>query len=260
MTDRRLALAAAVRVIAGVHNRTADSGTETFVAGLTGFAELDCVVLNVADLTDCRLAIKADLSYLTGGKTDEAHAVFLGNELCCGTGGTNELAALAGVKLDVVDNGTDGDVCNGQSVAGLDIGIGAAVNGVAGVKSDRSDNVALLAGFSLKQCDISGTVGVVFDADDLGGSLVQTAEIDYTIFPPPLWRTVILPFALRPAFFFLITTRLFSGLNLVSSSKVGSVICLLEGVVGLSLIVGITLSSYFLSSYRRRRQWSSSLR
>ena len=81
-----------------------------------------------------------------------------------------------------MDESTNRNVGHRKGVAGFDIGIGAAVNGVAGVKSDRSDNVALLAGFSLKQCDISGTVGVVFDADDLGGSLVQTAEIDYTIF------------------------------------------------------------------------------
>ena len=69
MADRRLALAAAVRVIAGVHNRTANGRTNALVTGLTCLTELDGVMLDIADLTDCRLAVKADLSYLTGGET-----------------------------------------------------------------------------------------------------------------------------------------------------------------------------------------------
>ena len=38
--------------------------------------------------------------------------------------------------------------------------------------------------------------------------------------PPPRWRTVIRPWALRPAFFLRGTTNAFSGLRLVISSKV----------------------------------------
>ena len=42
-------------------------------------------------------------------------------------GGTHQLSAVAGMQLDVVDHGTNGDVGDGQSVAGQDIGVGTAI-------------------------------------------------------------------------------------------------------------------------------------
>jgi len=51
--------------------------------------------------------------------------------------------------------------------------------------------------------------------------------------PPPLCRTVILPCAFRPAFFFMWTTKDLSGLDLVISAKSEVVMCLREGVYGL---------------------------
>ena len=47
-------------------------------------------------------------------------------------GAAHQLCALAGVQLDVVDNGTHGDVGQGQRVAGLDVGSGGGDNGVTG--------------------------------------------------------------------------------------------------------------------------------
>ena len=49
------------------------------------------------------------------------------------------------------------------------------------------------------------------------------------------------PRNIGPACFFLMEIRLFSGVNLVISSKVGTAIFLLDGVVGLYFLVGIFL-------------------
>ena len=57
MTDGRTTLTTTVGVIAGVHDGTADGGTEALMAGLTGLTNLDGVVLEVTDLTDGGLAV-----------------------------------------------------------------------------------------------------------------------------------------------------------------------------------------------------------
>ena len=56
MTDRALALAAAVRVIARVHDCAAYRGFDTHVARLARFTEADDLVFDVADLADRRPA------------------------------------------------------------------------------------------------------------------------------------------------------------------------------------------------------------
>ena len=67
-------------------------------------------MVGVAHLADGGHAVQADVAHLAGGQTDLSHAVLLGHQLSGHTGGTDQLAALAGVKLDVVDHGTNGNV------------------------------------------------------------------------------------------------------------------------------------------------------
>ena len=116
MTDGRLALTTTVGVIAGVHNGTADGGTDALVTGLTGLTNLDGVVLVVTNLTDGSLAVQTDNANLTGGQTNLSNAVFLCDQLCKGTCGTNELCALAGVELNVVNESTNGRILTSSLV------------------------------------------------------------------------------------------------------------------------------------------------
>src|SRR5699024_3004974 len=93
--------------------------------------------------------------------------------------GTRDLAAPARLELDVMHHGTDGDVLEGQAVAGLDVGIGAGENGVAHVQTDGREDVPLFAVRILQEGDVGAAVGVVLDALDLGGDIVFIAlEID----------------------------------------------------------------------------------
>jgi hypothetical protein len=118
MTDGGSTFTTTVGVIAGVHYGTANGRSDTLMTGLTCLTDLNGIMLDVTNLADSSLAVESDDSYLAGGKTDEGLLILLRDELSCGTSGTNKLSALAGVKLNVVDESTGGDVCKGQGVTG----------------------------------------------------------------------------------------------------------------------------------------------
>lgn len=111
------------RVVDRVHDRAADRRADAEVAGLAGLAELDVLMLEVADLTDGGLAVETHEPDLARGEADLRHAVFLGHKLRGGAGGANKLRAAAGIKLDGVDERTHGDRADGQHVAGFDVGV-----------------------------------------------------------------------------------------------------------------------------------------
>ena len=148
---------------------------------LTSLTDLNGIMLDVTNLTDCSLAIKTNDSYFTGGKSYLCYAVFLGDELCCNTCGTNELCALTGVKFDIVNESTNRDILDRKCVTNLDIRISACVNYVAILKTYGSDDVALLASLILKECDVCASVGVVLDTDYSCRSCVLSLEIDNSV-------------------------------------------------------------------------------
>ena len=152
------------------------------MSGLTCLTDLNGVMLDVTNLSDGCLAIQTDPTNFTGRKSHLCQTVgLLGDQLCHRTCGTNELSALAGVKLDVVDYGTNGNVGDRQSVAGLDICICAGVNDVTCSQSLGSDDIALGSLGVLEQCDISGSVGVVLDTNDRVRVRILTLEVDDSV-------------------------------------------------------------------------------
>ena len=136
-------------------------------------------MIDVADLADDGHAVRADNAHFAGGHTDLSVAVLLRHQLSSSTGGADELSALAGVHLNVVDDGTDRDVGDGQAVAGQDVGVGAGHDDVAGLQADRSDDVALLAVLVLDESDERAAVGVILQAQDGRGDVHLVAlEVD----------------------------------------------------------------------------------
>ena len=91
------------------------------MAFAAGLADGDVGVVNIADLADAGDAVEADLAVLAGGETDGSHAVFLRHELRGDARGADQLRTLAGVELDVVDDGADRNVGQRQGVARLDV-------------------------------------------------------------------------------------------------------------------------------------------
>ena len=144
-----------------------------------GLADVDVLVLDVADLADGGHAVGAHDTDLTGGHPDLGVAALLGHQLSGHAGGADQLSTVAGMQLDVVDDGTDGDVGDRQGVADLDIGVGTGLHLVAGIQAHGSQNVAALAVLILQQSDVGAAVGVILQAQHGGKHvLLVTLEVD----------------------------------------------------------------------------------
>src|SRR5581483_11646848 len=98
-----LALAAAVRVVDGVHRRAADGGALAAPAAAAGLAAGLVLVVDVPDLPDGGAAGQRDAAHLAGREPEHAVAVVLGDELHARAGAPRHLAALPRLELDVVD-------------------------------------------------------------------------------------------------------------------------------------------------------------
>ena len=64
MTDRGLTLTTTVRVIAGVHDRTADGRADTHVTLTSSLTNIYEVVVTVSDNTDCCSTLNWNHSHL----------------------------------------------------------------------------------------------------------------------------------------------------------------------------------------------------
>ena len=157
-SNRGLTLTTTVRVVVRVHYGTANSRTNAEVTSSTSLTEVNVLVVEVRNGTDRSHAVDCNVSQLAAGKTDKSHAVLLSHELSHVTSRTNHLSALTGVHLDVVDNGTNRDISQCKSVAGLDISVAACANGVADLQAVRSDDISLLAVLIGNESDESRSV------------------------------------------------------------------------------------------------------
>ena len=121
----RRALAAAVRVVDRVHRRAAGLRADAHVALAPGLADLDVLVIGVADRADRAAAVLAHEAHLAGRQAQRRHPVLARHELDARAGGAAHLAAAAGLQLDVVDDRADRDAAQRQAAARRDVGIRA---------------------------------------------------------------------------------------------------------------------------------------
>src|SRR5699024_2843386 len=112
-------------------------------------------------LADAGSAVGAHIPHFAGGQTNLSQVPFLSHQLRSSAGGANQLGAAAGLQLHVVDHGTNGDVGDGQAVAGLDVGSGGGNHLVAGLQAVGSQNVAQGVVLVTDQSDESAAVGIV---------------------------------------------------------------------------------------------------
>lgn len=210
-----------------------------------GLADDDVGVIGVADLTDGGAAGNEDAAHLGGRHTDDSVLALLTHQLAGVTGGTGDSSALARLELDGVDERTDGDVGEGQSVARLDVGVRTGHDGLTDLEALGGQDVALLTVSVVQQSDASGTVRIVLDRGNLGGHAVLVAlEVDHavtTLHAAAWWRVVMRPLLLRPAFLGRGSRRDFSGLVQVISEKSEIVCQRLPAEVGLRCFTAITI-------------------
>src|SRR5688572_18857510 len=175
-----LALTTTVRVVDRVHGDTTDGRALALPPHAAGLAPVDVGLLGVAHLADRRAAADVDVADLARRHAKLREATLTGDQLDAGAGRAGDLRAATGPQLDGVDHRADGDVAQRQVVAGLDVGRGAALHGVALLELRRRDDVALLAVGVVQQRDPRGAVRVVLDVRNLGGHavLVGPTEVD----------------------------------------------------------------------------------
>src|SRR5439155_18150741 len=97
-------------------------------------------------------------------------------------GGTRDLTALAGLHLDIVDDGANRHLADLHRVAGLHVDLLAGDHLVARAEALRRDDISLLAAFVGHECDERRTVRIIFEPLDSRGHVPRAAlEIDVAI-------------------------------------------------------------------------------
>src|SRR6266849_6805986 len=163
MVALAFALAPAHRMIDGVHDGAAHGGPEPLPAHPARLAHGHVLVVEVADLADGGNALELDLAHLARGQLEVGVVAFLGQELGLGARAPAELPALARLQLDVVHERAEGDVPDGQGIAGQDVGLGPGHDHVARLEAEGGDDVALLAVLVVQESDARRTNRIVLD-------------------------------------------------------------------------------------------------
>src|SRR5687768_9779311 len=226
VAQRGGALAAAMRVVNRVHGGAARLRAHAHMALAAGLAHRDVLVVGVADDTDGGAALGAHHAHLAGGQAQRGHVALLGHQLDARAGGAGELAAAAGLELDVVHERADRHRGQRHRVADLDVLADARDDGHAHAQAVRREDVGLDAVDVVQQRDVGRPVGVVLDRGDLRRDVVARAlEVD-----PPVQ-------ALGAA------TAVAGGLAPVGVAAAGLLEPLDEGLLGLGLrdlgVVGV---------------------
>src|SRR5207247_2046123 len=178
----RLALAAAVWVVDGVHRGAAHGGALAEPAAAAGLAAGDVAVVDVAHLPDGGATRQQHPAHLAGRQPERRVARVLRDELDARSGGARHLAALAGLQLDVVDERAGRDVLERQGVARLDVGVGARLHDRPDAQAGRRQDVALEAVRVMEERDAGRAVRVVLDRRDLRGhSVLGALEVDHAV-------------------------------------------------------------------------------
>src|SRR3954447_25654692 len=165
-TARGAALAAAVRMIDGVHRDAAVVRPAPLPAHPAGLAEVLVLVVRVGDRTDRRHALRAHAADLAGAQPELAPVAVAADELDVGAGRAGELAALPGLHLDIINDGADRDAAQGRRVARLDVDALAGHHLVAHREALRGQDVGELAILVADQRDEGGAVRVVLEPLD----------------------------------------------------------------------------------------------
>src|SRR5919201_4592863 len=166
-TALRLPLAAAVRMVDGVHRRAAHGRSLALPAAATSLAGADVLVVDVADLPDRRATRNGHTPHLARGKTQHCVRAVLCDELNARAGRARQLRTLAGLELDVVHEGTGRDVLQRERVPHLDVRGRAGLDDGADTQLRGREDIALGAVCVMKQRDARRAVRVVLDRRDL---------------------------------------------------------------------------------------------
>src|SRR5690606_5433927 len=146
-----------VRVVDCVHNHAADSRADAHLALAAGLADLDVLVLLVADNADNRHAFNRNFADFAAGQFDLGVIALAGHQLGAAASRTDDLSAAAGLQLNSVNTRTDRNICQRQTVAGFYWSVFAAADSASDCDALASQDVMV------------STVSL-FDAGDAGAA------------------------------------------------------------------------------------------
>jgi len=170
-------LAAAVRVVNGVHGRTPDMGSPAQPAASASLADGDILVVQIADLANRGPAVLMNHPDFRGREPHLSIVSFFGQDLSTAACGLGDLAALILPELDVVNNGPQRDEAQGHGVSGEYVHLGIrGDNRLTELEVQRRQNVASLSVPVFDKGDESGTVRVILDCFD------GTRNVDFVPF------------------------------------------------------------------------------
>src|SRR3954454_13499448 len=115
-TNRRLALAATMWMVARVHYRAAHRRAFAHVTTAAGFADFDIFMFDISDLTERRHAIHMHPPHFARRKADLRVIIALGHQLGGGAGQSDQLTAAALAQLHIVNLRAGRNVAKRQRV------------------------------------------------------------------------------------------------------------------------------------------------
>ena len=165
-TTLTLALTSTHRVIDRIHCHTADMRTSTQPTTSSRRAARHVHMFNVSDLADRRVRVFMNASHLPGRHSHERITPFTVAQNCLLTRASGYLAAPARNDLNVVDDRSQRDRFQRQSISNFRSHIVARNNLRADSKSIRRQNVCLFPSGILNQSDACRRVRVVLNRCD----------------------------------------------------------------------------------------------
>src|SRR5215469_6325350 len=133
----------------------------------SGFANRNVLVLNVAHLAHRRHTVNQHPAGFTGRQLKQRVVPFFGHQLGLCSGRARHLRAFARPQLDVVHRRARRDVPQWQRIAGYDIGVRPAEDGLANLQAIRVQDVAMFAVGIAQQRQPRRAVRVVLYGHDL---------------------------------------------------------------------------------------------
>ena len=188
MSTRLTAFTTTHRVIMRVHDNTTVVRTTSQPARTSSLTGLFQCVVRVADATYRCLTSRKNLTSLSRREFNHTITALTRSQLSEITSRTNELGTLSRTHLNVVDDGTYGNVGQGKRITYLRRCVSPRHQGCTNLQSIRSNNITFFTISIEKQCDTSRTVRIVLNC------------LHYS------WNTILLSLEVDNTIFFLVTT------------------------------------------------------
>src|SRR5438045_2003503 len=165
-----------------VHDDAAVVRAPAQPAGAAGLADRDVHVIGVRHRADGAAATAVHQALFARVQAHNDVVLIAADELGISASRTCDLAALADLHLDVVDDGADRHVAERHDIARLDVDIVAGDHAVAHGQTLRRQDIGLLAVLILDQRDEGGAVRIVFQPlDDSGYVDLVPLEVHHAV-------------------------------------------------------------------------------